>query len=299
MRLRHIEVFHAVMQAGTISGAAQLLHISQPAVTKVLQHCELQLGMPLFDRVRGKLYPTPEAQRLFVEIDKLNRDLVAIRRLAANLRRGESEQLRLVATPTLGAAVIPAAMTHWCRAFPNGHCVLGTNHTREIVSALLLGEADLALSLQDPRHPGIKTEVLANGPMMALCPLGSPEAAEEGPLPLTEIRTELVAMPADDQLGNTVMNAFEAQGASPVSRLTVQTYQLARALVEAGVGMTIVDPFTAASADRSRVRLRPLAPTIAVQLYLLTAANAPLAQSARRLVKYLGEAARQNLETLR
>jgi DNA-binding transcriptional LysR family regulator len=99
MRLRHIEVFHAIMQAGTISGAAQLLHISQPAVTKVLQHCELQLGMPLFDRVRGKLYPTPEAQRLFVEIDKLNRDLVGIRRLAANLRSGESEQVRLVATP--------------------------------------------------------------------------------------------------------------------------------------------------------------------------------------------------------
>ena len=57
MRLRHIEVFHAIMQVGTISGAAQVLHISQPAVTKVLQHCELQLGMPLFERVRGKLYP--------------------------------------------------------------------------------------------------------------------------------------------------------------------------------------------------------------------------------------------------
>ena len=78
----------------------------------------------------------------------------------------------------------------------------------------------------------------------------------------------------------------------------MQTYQLARALVEAGVGMTLVDPFTAASADRSRVCLRPLSPTVPVQLYLLTAANAPLAQTARRLVKYLGEAARQNLEGL-
>ena len=298
MRLRHIEVFHAVMQAGTISGAAQLLHISQPAVTKVLQHCELQLGMPLFDRVRGKLYPTPEAERLFVEIDKLNRDLVSIRRLAASLRSGESEQLRLMATPTLGTAVIPAAMTHWTRAFPNSHCQLSTNHTREIVSALLLGEADLALSLQDPRHPGIKVETLASGPMMALCPLGSPEARGEGPLPLDEIQTELVAMAADDPLGNMVANAAEAQGAKPVSRITVQTYQLARTLVEAGVGMTVVDPFTAASADRSRVRLRPLAPMIPVQLYLLTAANAPLAQTARRLVRYLGEAAKKNLESL-
>ncbi|WP_077035977.1 LysR family transcriptional regulator [Pelomonas sp. KK5] len=298
MRLRHIEVFHAIMQAGTISGAAQLLHISQPAVTKVLQHCELQLGMPLFDRVRGKLYPTPEAQRLYVEIDKLNRDLVGIRRLAANLRSGESEQVRLVATPTLAAGIVPAAMTHWCRAFPLSHCSLATNHTREIVAALLLGEADMALSLQDPRHPGIKAEVLATGQMMAVCPLTSPEAQGQGPLTIGEITTELVGLAGDDPLANVVHNASEAQGTPVPCRITVQTYQLARALVEEGVGMTVVDPFTAASADRTRVRLRPLAPLVPVQLYLLTAASAPLAQTARRLVKYLGEAARDKLASL-
>ncbi|MDT9646790.1 LysR family transcriptional regulator, partial [Pseudomonas sp. JV245A] len=53
MRLRHIEIFQAIRQTGSISGAAQLLHVSQPAVTKVLQHAELQLGFPLFLRVRG------------------------------------------------------------------------------------------------------------------------------------------------------------------------------------------------------------------------------------------------------
>jgi DNA-binding transcriptional LysR family regulator len=298
MRLRHIEVFHAIMQAGSISGAAHLLHISQPAVTKVLQHAELQLGMPLFDRVRGKLYPTPEAQRLFVEIDKLNRDLVAIRRLAASLREGESEQLRVVATPTLGASVLPAAMSQWSKAFPRNRCQLATNHTREIVSALLLGEADLALSLQDPRHPGIKAEVLASGPMMALCPLNSPEAQGSGPIALDEIETELIAMTADDPLGDQVMNAFEALGLHPASRFTVQTYQLARSLVEAGLGLSIVDPFTALSADRSRVRVRPLQPAVTVNLTLLTAASAPLAQVGRRLVKQLTEATRASLVQL-
>jgi DNA-binding transcriptional LysR family regulator len=295
MRLRHIEVFHAVMQAGTISGAAQLLHISQPAVTKVLQHAELQLGMPLFDRVRGKLYPTPEADRLFVEIDKLNRDLVAVRRLAANLRAGESELVRIVATPTLGASVVPAAMTQWCKAFPQGRCELATNHTREIVHALLLGEADLALSLRDPHHPGIKTECLAVGPMVALCPIGSPEASRAGPLSVTDLRSELIGLAADDPLGNVLSSACEAQGVELRTRITVQTYQLARSLVEAGVGLSVVDPFTAASGDQSKLRIRPLAPTHPVQLFLLTAANAPLAQSARRLVKYLGESARQCL----
>lgn len=118
MRLRHIEVFHAIMQVGTISGAAQVLHISQPAVTKVLQHCELQLGMPLFERVRGKLYPKPEAHRLFVETEKLNRDLLGIRRLAASLKGHAVETIRLVSTPTIAISVLPFAMTEWRRDFP-------------------------------------------------------------------------------------------------------------------------------------------------------------------------------------
>jgi len=298
MRLRHIEVFHAIMQAGTISGAAQLLHISQPAVTKVLQHCELQLGMPLFDRVRGKLYPTPEAQRLYIEIDKLNRDLVSIRRLAVNLRSGEHEQVRLVATPTLAATLVPPAMTEWCRAYPTSRCSLATNHTREIVSALLLGEADMALSLQDPHHPGIKAEPLASGFMMAVCAINSPEGAVGGPLTIAEIESEVIGLAGDDPLANVLHNAAEAQGAVLHTRLTVQTYQLARALVEEGVGMTVVDPFTAASADRAKVRVRPLAPAMPVQAFVLTAASAPLAQTARRLVKYLSEAAKDKLASL-
>jgi DNA-binding transcriptional LysR family regulator len=298
MRLRHIEVFHAIMQAGTITGAAQILHISQPAVTKVLQHCELQLGIPLFNRVRGKLYPTPEAQRLRIEIDKLNKDLVSIRRLASNLRTGEFELLRLVSTPALGVSVLPSAIVQWGNAYPQVRCTLATHHTREIISALLLNEADLALSLHDPCYPGIVAEPLAAGPMMALCPLGSPEGAMEGALKVSDITTPLIAIAEGDPLGNLVTGAFEEQGIHPQSRITVQTYQLARSLVEAGAGMTVVDPFTAASADRTRVRVRAFEPAIPVQLYLLTATGSPPAQSARRLVKFLGDTARASLASV-
>ena len=298
MRLRHIEVFHAVMQAGTISGAAQLLHVTQPAATKALQHCELQLGMPLFDRVRGKLDPTPEAQRLFIEIDKLHRDLVSIRRLAANLKSGEAEHVRLVTTPALATAIVPAAMPAWCEAFPRARCSLATHHTREIVSALLLGEADVALSLQDPRHPGIKAEVIAGGSMVALCPIGSHEAAGSGALSLGDIRSEIIGLQSDDPLAGLLHHAGEAAGLPLASRITVQTYQLARAVVEAGVGMTLVDPFTAASADLAKVKVRPLTPQVSVNLHVLSAASAPPGQAARRLVKFIGNAAHEHLSRL-
>jgi DNA-binding transcriptional LysR family regulator len=55
MRLRHIEVFHAVYSCGSVTRAAEVLRVSQPSVSKVLAHAEQQLGYALFDRVRGKL----------------------------------------------------------------------------------------------------------------------------------------------------------------------------------------------------------------------------------------------------
>ncbi|MNK70368.1 HTH-type transcriptional activator CmpR [compost metagenome] len=297
MRLRHIEVFHAIMQVGTISGAAQVLHISQPAVTKVLQHCELQLGMPLFERVRGKLYPKPEAHRLFVETEKLNRDLLGIRRLAASLKGHAVETIRLVSTPTIAISVLPFAMTEWRRDFPHTRCQLATHHTGEIVNTLRLGEADLAVSLQDPRHPGIVAEPIAQGVMTVIAPAGTWRAADCGTaLTAHGLNGELIGHTDNDPLGELVIAACEAQDIHPVFSTVVQTYQIARSLVEAGAGMAVVDPFTAASGSPERLQRRPWAPTIPIQLYLLTASHSPLSHGARRLADSIGVAARNCLE---
>lgn len=297
MRLRHIEVFHAIMQVGTISGAAQVLHISQPAVTKVLQHAELQLGMPLFERVRGKLYPKPEAHRLFVETEKLNRDLQGIRRLAASLKGRAVETVRLVATPTIAISVLPEAMRLWRRDFSETRCELGTHHTSEIVNALRLGEADVAVSLQDPRHPGIVAEPIAQGALTVIAPAGTwTEEQCQQPITAEQLSGELIGLADRDPLGEMVVAACEAQGVQPVFRTVVQTYQIARSLVEAGAGTAVVDPFTAASATSSRVQRRLWEPALPVNLYLLTASHSPMSHGARELANCIGTVARACLE---
>ncbi|MBZ2206330.1 LysR family transcriptional regulator [Massilia soli] len=296
MRLRHIEVFHAIMQVGTISGAAQVLHISQPAVTKVLQHAELQLGMPLFERVRGKLYPKPEAHRLFVETEKLHRDLQGIRRLAASLKGRALETVRLVSTPTIAISVLPEAMTMWRREYPETRCELGTHHTSEIVNTLRLGEADLALSLQDPRHPGIVAEPIAQGVLTVIAPARTWTDEEcLQPLSAEGLTGELIGMTDNDPLGELLVASCEAQGIHPVFNTVVQTYQIARSLVEAGAGMAVVDPFTAASAS-DKLQRRAWAPAIPVQLYLLTASHSPLSHVARELANSIGATARKCIE---
>jgi DNA-binding transcriptional LysR family regulator len=153
------------------------------------------------------------------------------------------------------------------------------------------------LSLQDPRHPGIIAEPVAQGVMTAIAPAGT-WRAEELDLPLTAhgLTGELIGHADNDPLGEMVVASCEAQGIQPVFRTTVQTYQIARSLVEAGAGIAVVDPLTAASADPAKVQQREWAPAIPVQLFLLTNGHAPLSHGARQLADSIASVARACLE---
>ena len=64
LNVRHLAVFRAVMQVGTVSGAARMLNVSQPAITKSLQLLEGHLNLTLFERIKGRLQPTPDSEVL-------------------------------------------------------------------------------------------------------------------------------------------------------------------------------------------------------------------------------------------
>jgi len=124
MRLRQIEGFRAVMMTGSVSEAARLLHVSQPVVSRVLQHAEAGLGFALFERKRGRLLPTPEAQALFSQVQRAWDEIARIDALSANLRHGASGLLRVAATPSLATSVLPAALAAMRAAQPGVECDL-------------------------------------------------------------------------------------------------------------------------------------------------------------------------------
>src|SRR5258708_22591989 len=71
MNARQLEVFRTIVRYRTLTAAAAALHVSQPAVSKVLRHLESQIGYKLFERVRGRLVPTAEAELLFKDADRI------------------------------------------------------------------------------------------------------------------------------------------------------------------------------------------------------------------------------------
>jgi DNA-binding transcriptional LysR family regulator len=300
MRLRHIEIFQAIRQTGSISAAAQLLHVSQPAVSKVLQHAEQQLGFPLFLRVRGKLQATPEALELEREVDKVSESLQGVRRLAQSLRREPGHSLRIGATPALALSLLPPAIHEWTERYPDIACELSSAHSRELVQNLLMREIDLALTLQRPDHPGLKAQALASGVLVALAPSGYWSAVEAGtPLPLMALAgAPLIGLSSADPLAARLDSYLEAVEPPPRVRIAVQTYSLARAMVESGAGLAVIDPFTALGASCAATTIRPLTPPLPIILYAVTRAAEPPPHTLNDLLQVFSRRAQEQLDRL-
>jgi DNA-binding transcriptional LysR family regulator len=118
-RLRQMEVFRAVMLTGSINGAAKLLFASQPAVSRIISHTESTLGLVLFNRVKGKLAPTQEAEALFHEVDEFYQHAVRVNEFAQGLARGPSGVLNLSSSPCLSRGLIPRVITRFVERYPD------------------------------------------------------------------------------------------------------------------------------------------------------------------------------------
>lgn len=294
MRLRHIEVFNAVMLTGSVSAAARTINVTQPAVSRTLQHAELQLGFPLFQRAGGRLVPTQEAQTLYPHVERLFAQLDEVRRLSANLRQGRSQgELRVLTVLAMSHEVLPRAM----HLFRQKHAALVVHHqalhSPQIVSSLVLQEADVGFVFSAPPHPALVAEPLGHRQVVCVAPKNMlPAAAVAGcGVTLGQLAgLPTVALDAQDPLGRLLTHVMQdaAHGLDVV--MTVQTYHVALALAQHGVGLTLVDSCTAASADRTRVDVVPLQPAIDVPLQALRPKARPNSQVVRQFTRCMQQA---------
>lgn len=277
MQLRYIEMFQAILQAGTLTGAATLLHISQPAATKLLQQAERRLGFPLFVRAKGRLHLTPESMMLKAHIERISDELQDLQRLASSIRGGGQQLLRVVSTPTLANAIVPRSIMCLRSGMAPLTMELSTQHSREMQRSIVLRESDVGLTLQPINHPDLNCTPLCEAPLMLIAPCGTWSPSEcSQPIPIAAIAgRQMVAITSADLLGRQLQTVVEHLPEPPKVSTWVQTYQIAKELVAAGEGWAMVDPFTAL-ADGTPVQARPIEPMFAVSLYVVRRVDGPI-----------------------
>ena len=177
-KLRQMEVFRAVMLTGSMNGAAKLLFVSQPAVSRLIAHAEQSLGLQLFARDKGKLTPTPEAQRLFEEVGPLFEEALRIDELARDLAARPEGALTLCASPSLALNFLPPAIARYLELHPGVRLKFHTTLLADMAHELLGRKAELAISVLPVDHPNLVVEPLATGEMVCILPEGHPLAAQ-------------------------------------------------------------------------------------------------------------------------
>jgi DNA-binding transcriptional LysR family regulator len=289
MRLRHIEVFHAIMRTGSLSKAAELLCVSQPAVSKVLAHAERSAGLKLFSRAHGRLQPTREAELLFAETQKLQSNLESIRDLARNLALRPEGLLRIGCLPSLGTSLIPLAVQTFRASYPEVSLKIQTRHTAELLNALLTRELDLGVALNPPARPGIAAVEIARTAVVCVAPPDDPSPSDV-PLALRDcFEGDWISIGNVDPLGEAIGNLLEAEGVDDrLAAVEAQTWHVARALAARGVGRVLLDELTARSAGEP-VAIRRVEPALTVGVFAVWREGGMDSQAGNAFVDVLRE----------
>jgi len=275
INLRQLEVLRAVMRYRTTTGAAEELGMSQPAVSNAIRLAEAKLGFALFDRISNRLIPTSEAKMLFDDAEPLFLVHQAIQQKAWDLRTGRAGVIRVFATAELSEWLVPKILARFAVDHPRVKIHLETMRMDAMLESLDSGMADVGLSMMPPSRPGLVNELLAEFQVMCAAPPGDAIQALDVVTPADLRGRRLIGAPAGSPLGLIVERAFEAVGDLFVPDIEVRFSNVACRLVSEGLGVAVVDEFSALSEPANTLVVRPFSPRLPITLCALLPKDRP------------------------
>jgi len=285
--LKQLEYFRAVMEAGTVSGAAALLNVSQPNVSRMLKYTEGRLGLCLFERCKGRLQPTPEASALYREVHSLHAHLESLQEALRHIARGELGRLTVGASPSLGRYVLPTVLSRLRRESPKLAVKLDILSVSQVIEYLTLAEGECACTIFPISHPQIETQAYAAGALVCAVPRDH-RLASRGVITPKDLATEnVIAFEPNTPHGRVVIEFLGPSSRETVFLSTVRFAETACALAEQGDGIALVDEFTMRGNVFPNLVALPTKWRKPFRIYLHRASHRPLSLAASRLGQLL------------
>lgn len=287
---RQVEVFRAVMQAGSVTAAAKGLHSSQPTLSRELGLMEQRLGYALFERRGARLHPTANALDLYETVQRHYQGLAQVQAQARALAREDAQQLELLAQPALAHALLPLALA---RGPAQLRAAITPAESPLLETWMAEQRYDLGLTENAVAPSGCTVELLADLDEVAVLPAGHPLLARSR-LRLKDFEGQDFVSLADEDPYRLQIDALFAQ-AGVTRRMRLQTHSAATvcALVAQGLGLAIVNPLTARACAGAQLHWRALETGIPFQVALLRPLHRPLHPQAEALRKGLIKALKE------
>lgn len=283
MNLRQMEVFRAVMLTGSISAAAKLLHVSPPAVSRLIKYLQSALEVPLFERQGARILPTDDARLLYEEVERIYRGVEAVQTVAGALKTGGGRTLRVVCSPSIGLEVVPEIIAQIRRDRPGLSITLDVVPLPVLTQELVLHQADVGLALIEPEHPSVRTRLLARARLVVALPVGH-RLLSNTAVSLRDLRGEnLIRFDQATTQGRTLDSLLRDARVEVSSDVVVRIARVGLALVRAGAGIAVVDELTASAERQSGIQFRPLRSTARYPISLVWNRDRPLTSAAQHV----------------
>ncbi|MPY79394.1 MAG: LysR family transcriptional regulator [Actinophytocola sp.] len=258
--VRRLRLLRELSRHGTIAATARVCSLTPSAVSQQLALLEREVGSPLLIRDGRRLVLTEAARVLVAHTERVLADLEAAEAGVAELSSTVQGVLNIAAFPTAARALVPAAIAR-CRA-QHPDLRMRLTEQEQATDALKAGDVDIALVysynlLPRVREPGVEIETLVEEPLVAALPADMP--LPDGPLALGELAERpWIAAQRDDELRVMLERACGLAGFAPELDFTSSDYTVIFALVEAGLGVSLV-PRLALESMSTHIQFREIA----------------------------------------
>jgi DNA-binding transcriptional LysR family regulator len=287
INLRHIEVFYAIMRGGSITEAARILNVTQPAVSVALKHLETRLKMKLFDRSGGRLQPTPEAKALLPDVAEIFGRLGAVERFSQDLAGGARGVLSIAATPPLCDGFVAKAVATFVAKRPGVKVNLQALASPIVLDRVINREVDLGVVYEPVVGSAVETEEIMRAAIGCIMPARHP-LAKRATIRVRDLAPYPVVTYLPQALLRPYIDRVLSQKTSTI-RIAVETGTSATAIMLAvhGAGIALVETALFTARPVPGFVMRPVEPKIELKSLLLRPRQAAASRVLEHFIAHL------------
>ena len=289
LTFRQIDAFRTVMATGTVTEAAKMLGISQPAVSRLISDLEEQVGFKLFQRAGRSLKPTVEARLLVEEVRRALSGLERIKEAATAIRNFRHARLSLITTPTFSTMVVPELIAGFAARRPEAMVSLEVQPADDTVEWMVSQNYDFGITPAIVGNPAINTRDLVDKSAVCIVPTGHKLAGRDQIVASDLAGESFISYVSQTQFRFVIDELFRKAGITRKMQYEARTTDAICRLVAAGLGVSIVGTVDVARAATVGCVAIPFSPSIPFSAMLIWTKQRTLSAVAEDFLQMIEE----------